>query len=512
MLECSKNFIRFSVTHNHLEFIDDTCIVTGMFEGSCFFPSTEIINEISQGYISSLLQRNSFGGLLGQSLFLYDAPYFLNKPILLIGCGKKNEFNDDNYRKAVSQTIKFCKEFFISKILLLLSELNIVGYDSYWKVRHTMTLFNRELYVFNKFKSHVNQLKYVLNDVMVYVSNSEESECCNRAINDGVVIAKGVNLARDLGNMPANYCTPEFLSHKVRDLPNNFNNFSVEILDESAIKDVGMQAYLSVGKGSDYPAVMPIIKYQNHPKGLDVDPIVLIGKGLTFDSGGISIKPADKMDEMKYDMCGSAVVYAVMCIAAELNLPLNIIGILAISENMVNGSALRPGDIIHTLSGQTVEVINTDAEGRLVLCDVLTYVARFNPKIVIDVATLTGACVVALGNFFSGLLSNDETLVNDLLFASEKTQDYIWQLPLYKEFEEQLKSSCADMTNVGCRSGGVITAACFLNKFVNNKYSWAHLDIAGTAWYSKGKAKSSTGRPVELLAQFLINKSLKEIY
>lgn len=507
MIKFNEDLIKFSVTCNHVESVYDSCIVTGVFEGSCLFPSTEIINEMSQGYIVSILKRNLFNGSLGQSLFLYDAPYFLNKPILLVGCGKKNEFNDHNYRKVINNTIKYCKKNSVPKILLLLSELNIVGYDNYWKIRHTITLFNKEFYVFNQFKSNENKLKYILKDVIVYVSNSEELDYCNRAINDGVVISRGVNFAKNLGNMPANYCNPDFLSHTVQDLPRDFCDFNVEILDESIIRAMGMHAYLSVGKGSDYPAVMPVIKYNKHPKGFDFDPIVLIGKGLTFDSGGISIKPSDKMDEMKYDMCGAAVVYAVMCVAAELNLPLNIIGVLAISENMINGSALRPGDIINTLSGQTVEVLNTDAEGRLVLCDVLTYVKRFTPKIVIDIATLTGACVVALGHHCSGLLSNDEVLSNDLLFASEKTQDYIWKLPLYKVFEEQLQSSCADMTNVGGRSGGVITAACFLNKFVNNQYSWAHLDIAGTAWHSNGKNKSSTGRPVELLSQFLINKS-----
>lgn len=501
------NFLKFSVTDTHLESISDTCIVTGVFEGSCLFPSTEMLNNISQGYIISLLQRHVFNGSSGQNLLLYDAPYFLNKPILLVGCGKKDEFDVNNYKKTIYQTIKFCKKNAISKILILFSELNIIGYDSYWKIRHTIEIFNKELYVFNKFKSNFNRLEYLLNEIIIYISNTDELNCCKKAIDDGVIIAKGLNLSRDLSNMPANYCTPIYLSQKVQKLTDSYCNFDIEILDEPKIKEIGMHAYLSVGKGSKYPAVMPIIKYQQHPKGPDFNPIVLIGKGLTFDSGGISIKSADKMDEMKYDMCGSAVVYAVMCIASSLNLPLNIIGILAVSENMISSESLRPGDIITTLSGQTVEVLNTDAEGRLVLCDVLTYIKRYNPAIVIDIATLTGACVIALGHHFSGLLSNNETLTNDLLFASDQTQDYIWRLPLYTEFEKQLQSSFADMTNVGGKSGGVITAASFLNKFVNNQYAWAHLDIAGTAWYSDSNKKSSTGRPVELLSQFLINKS-----
>lgn len=503
----SKNSIKFNVTNANLDSISDVCIVTGVFEESVLFPSTDIINRMSQGYILSFLQQNVFNGLLGQSLLLYDSPYFLNRPILLIGCGKKNEFSSDNYRKVILQTIKCCKEFSVAKILLLLSEINIPIYDNYWKIRHTIEFFNREFYVFNKFKSFINRLPYFLNEVLIYISDFDELESCEKAVHDGSIIATGINVAKDLGNMPPNYCTPDYLSCEVQKLSDNFDNINVEIFDELKIKEIGMHAYLSVGKGSSYPAVMPIIKYQKHPKGPDFDPIVLIGKGLTFDSGGISIKSADKMDEMKYDMCGAAVVYAIMYIVSKLNLPLNIIGILAISENMISSTSLRPGDIVTTLSNQTVEVLNTDAEGRLVLCDVLTYVKRYNPSIVIDIATLTGACIIALGAHFSGLLSNNKSLSDDLLFASDQTRDYAWKLPLYIEFAEQLKSFCADMTNVGGRSGGVITAACFLNKFVNNRYSWAHLDIAGTAWCSNDKNKSSTGRPVELLSQFLINKS-----
>lgn len=498
--------MKFSVTSN-LNFYSDFCIVTGIFEECCLFPATTHVNKISQGYISDLLKRNAFNGLIGTKLFLYDAPYFLNKQILLIGCGKKDLFDSDNYNKIVHKIIKFCKEEYISKVLFLLSELDILGYDNYWKIRHTISIFQKEMYTFYKFKTNSITSSYLLNDIILYIKNPNELKICEKAVSEGLIISNGTNLAKDLSNMPPNYCTPIYLSKEVQKLPNIYKKVHVKILDEPAIKKLGMYAYLSVGKGSSYPAVLPIIKYLNHPNGSKVSPIVLIGKGLTFDSGGISIKPSDHMDEMKYDMCGAAVVYAIMRIAAELQLPLNIIGILAISENMISNNSLRPGDILTTLSGQTVEVLNTDAEGRLVLCDVLTYVKKYSPELVIDIATLTGACVVALGNCFNGLISNNNDLATDILNAAKQTRDYTWRLPLSKTLEKQLYSNCADVANVGGKYGGAITAACFLKKFIG-QYPWAHLDIAGTAWISKDRDKSSTGRPVELLSQFLINKVL----
>lgn len=499
--------MKFNITNDYAKLNSNFCIITGIFEQSYLFPSSHYLDQISQGYITSLLKRNLLNGSIGSHVLLYDAPYFLNRKILLIGCGKRDEFGFCNYRKIIYKIIEFCKNESIHKIFLLLSELNIKGYDNYWKIRHTVSLFNSGLYTFNQFKT--DKIKsYPLNEVLMYMDSSNELSNCEKAILDGSIVAKGINLAKDFSNMPPNYCTPVYFAEQVQCLPDRSDKLVVEIFDESKIKKLGMNAYLSVGRGSKFSAIMPIIKYQHHPDGDQINPIILIGKGLTFDSGGLSIKPADRMDEMKYDMCGAAAVYATMCIAAELDLPLNIIGVLAISENMISDKSMHPGDIITTLSGQTVEVLNTDAEGRLVLCDVLTYVQQYNPSIVIDIATLTGACVVALGHDFSGLMSNNNSLADDLLYAAEQTQDYTWRLPLHNLFNKQLESSCADMTNIGGKYGSAITAACFLKKFVNNKYSWAHLDIAGTAWYSNSKDKSSTGRPVELLSQFLINQSV----
>ncbi|ADV33448.1 cytosol aminopeptidase [Candidatus Blochmanniella vafra str. BVAF] len=503
------NTVSFKITDDYLKADEDACILTGVFEEYNLFPATEHINNISQEYIYSLLQRSKFNGSLNQHLLLYDIPYFLNRHILLVGCGKSHKFNSDTYIKILCNSIKFCKSSHFNKILLLLSELNISGYESYWKIRHSISIINDIFYTFNKFKSHKHSPKQDLSlEVILYINNPNELHICKKAIKDGSAIAYGINIAKNLSNMPPNYCTPNYLSHKVLELPNYYTDLNINILDESHLTKIGMNSYLAVGKGSKYSSVMPIIKYKNNPI-INHDPIILIGKGVTFDSGGISIKPSNNMDEMKYDMCGAAVVYAIMCIVSKLKLPINIIGILAISENMISNKSLKPGDVISTLSGKTIEVLNTDAEGRLVLCDVLTFAERYHPSIVIDIATLTGACVVALGKHFSGLMTDNHDLAKDLIYASEQTRDYIWRLPLHESFDKQLQSTIADMTNIGDKSGGgAITAACFLKKFTQ-KYNWAHLDIAGTAWISNEKVKSSTGRPVELLTQFLIN-SIKQ--
>lgn len=306
--------------------------------------------------------------------------------------------------------------------------------------------------------------------------------------------------------MPPNICNPAYLAEQAKLLVNANDKISIDVVDEAKMEELGMGSYLAVGRGSVNESMMTIINYQ----GADADhkPIVLVGKGLTFDSGGISIKPGEAMDEMKYDMGGAAGVLGAMTALAELNLPINVIGVLAGCENMPDANAYRPGDILTTMSGQTVEVLNTDAEGRLVLCDALTYVERFEPELVIDVATLTGACVIALGAHATGLLSSHNPLAHELLNASEQSGDRAWRLPLWDEYQDQLESPFADFTNLGGRPAGTITAACFLSRFTK-KYHWAHLDIAGTAWRG-GKNKGSTGRPVGMLTQFLLNRAGQE--
>lgn len=496
--------MKFNISAEHLKLQQDTCIVTGIFEKSYLFPTTKKIDTISHGYINTLLHRNILIGRIGETHLLYDIPHITNQKILLIGCGEKNNFNTHCYKIIIHKIIKTLKNISTFKILFFLSELDIIGYDNYWKIRRTIEIIQNKLYVFDKFKNKKKLPNDPINEITLYISKKNELENCKKAAQDGIIIANNIKIAKDLGNMPPNICTPLYLINKTKELSNNFSNISTKILDVAQMQKLGMHAYLSVGKGSYYPPTMSIIKYQGHPDGCHINPIVLIGKGLTFDSGGISIKKSENMDEMKYDMCGAAVVYAVMRAAVELNLPLNIIGILATCENMISNTSLRPGDILTSLSGKTIEILNTDAEGRLVLCDVLTYIEQYNPKFVIDIATLTGACVIALGHHFTGLMSNNENLANKLILAATQSQDHVWRLPLDNIFHEQLKSTCADMTNVGGKDGSVITAGCFLSKFAD-KYNWAHLDIAGTAWISNNQEKSATGRPVALLCQFLMN-------
>ena len=308
---------------------------------------------------------------------------------------------------------------------------------------------------------------------------------------------------RDLGNMPPNICHPRYLAEQAQELGKQHSTLKVEVLEEQQLKELGAGALLAVGQGSDQPPRMIIMNYQGGKQ--DDQPFVLVGKGITFDTGGISLKPGAGMDEMKYDMGGAASVLGTLQAVLELQLPINVIGVLTCAENMPSGGATRPGDIITTMSGQTVEILNTDAEGRLVLCDALTYVERFKPQAVINIATLTGACIVALGSNTSGLMGNNPELVESLLDASKRAADAAWELPLFEEYQEQLDSPFADMANIGGPKAGTITAGCFLSRF-SKAYPWAHLDIAGTAWISGGKEKGATGRPVPLLSQYLLDR------
>jgi leucyl aminopeptidase len=318
----------------------------------------------------------------------------------------------------------------------------------------------------------------------------------------GIAIAEGITLAKHLADLPANICTPSYLAKQALTLALSYDSLKATILDASDMEELGMGALLAVARGSRQPPKLITLEYHGGDK--NCKPIVLIGKGLTFDAGGISLKPGAGMDEMKYDMCGGAAVLGTMQAVAQLKLPINVIGLVPASENMPDGDANKPGDILTSMSGKTIEILNTDAEGRLILCDTLTYAERFQPEFVIDLATLTGACLVALGRIPSGLLGNDDELCQDIISASEKACDSVWRLPLWEEYQEQLKSNFADLANIGGKDAGTITAACFLANFAEH-FRWAHLDIAGTAWRT-GPTKGATGRPVALLTQYLLNR------
>jgi leucyl aminopeptidase len=495
--------VEFSVKSGSPEKQRSACIVVGVFEPRRLTPVAEQLDEISEGYISNLLRRGDLEGKAGQMLLLHHVPNILSERVLLVGCGKERELDERQYKQIISKTIKTLNETGSMEAVCFLTELHVKGRDTYWKVRQAVEATQDSLYTFLQLKTKKGEPRRPLRKIVFNVPTRRELPIGERALSHGLAVALGSKTTKDVANMPPNICNPIYLFEQAKILEQEFENLSVESVNEEQMDGLGMHSYLAVGRGSANESIMTIMHHNGGPAGQD--PIVLVGKGLTFDSGGISLKPGEAMDEMKYDMGGAAGVLGAMHTVCALNLPINIIGVLAGCENMPDANAYRPGDILTTMSGQTVEVLNTDAEGRLVLCDALTYVERYNPELVVDVATLTGACVIALGKHATGVFSNHNPLAHELLNASEQSGDKAWRLPLWDEYQDQIESPFADMTNLGGRPAGSITAACFLSRFTR-KYNWAHMDIAGTAWVG-GKNKGSTGRPVPMLSQFLMNRA-----
>lgn len=495
--------MEFNVKSGSPEKQRSACIVVGVFEPRRLSPAAEQLDQVSDGYISNLLRRGDLEGKAGQMLLLHNVPNILSERVLLVGCGKERELDERQYKQIINKTISNLNETGSMEAICFLSELHVKARDTYWKVRQAVEAANSSLYTFHQLKTKKEEPRRPLRKLVFNVSTRRELNHGERAIKHGMAVVKGANLCRDAANMPPNICTPTWLAEQAEKVAESHANLSVERVDREQMESLGMNAYLAVSQGSANPPMMTLMHY----KGAEDDkaPIVLVGKGLTFDAGGISIKPSEAMDEMKYDMGGAAGVLGAMQSLAELDLPLNVIGVLAGCENMPDGKAYRPGDILTTMSGQTVEVLNTDAEGRLVLADALTYVERFNPETVVDLATLTGACVVALGPHATAVLSTHNPLAQELINAGEQSSDRAWRMPLWDEYQEMLDSPFADMNNLGGRSAGAITAACFLSRYTK-KYHWAHMDIAGTAWQG-GKNKGSTGRPVPLLTQFLLTRA-----
>ncbi|HSR62853.1 MAG TPA: leucyl aminopeptidase [Gammaproteobacteria bacterium] len=479
------------------------CLVVGVFERRKLSPAAKAIDDASKKFLSNLLRRGDLEGKPGQSLLLHNVPGLLADRVLLVGCGRERDLSDRRYRRIIRDSIRYLKQTGSMEAVSYLSELNVKGRDHYWKILQAVEVIETSLYEFNHYKTKSKKSRRQIKKLILTVPTRRELPKGEEAVKNGMAIAKGMQLTRDLANHPSNICTPTYLADQAKKLARSYKSLKVTILDEEEMTRLGMNTLLSVTAGSVEPAKLIIFEYKGGKKG--AKPVVLVGKGVTFDTGGISIKPAQAMDEMKYDMCGAASVFGTVCAAAEMDLPLNIVGVIPAVENMPSGNATNPGDIVTSMSGQTVEILNTDAEGRLILCDALTYCEKFNPDAVIDIATLTGSCIIALGNHASGLLSNHNPLAKDLLNAGEVSGDRAWQLPLWEEYNKQLSSPFADMANIGGREAGTITAASFLSRFTK-KYHWAHLDIAGTAWLT-GKEKGATGRPVPLLSQYLLDKA-----
>ncbi|MEE3632935.1 leucyl aminopeptidase [Pseudomonas sp. AL 58] len=478
-------------------------LVLAVGEGRKLGTTAKGIDDATDGALSALLKRGDLAGKVGQTLLLQSLPGLKAERLLLVGTGKDAELGDRSWRKVVSSVLNVLKGLGGSDAVLALDDVAVTGRDApYEKTRLLAeTLLDGE-YVFDRFKSKKAEPR-ALKKITLLTDKATQAET-ERAVKHASAIASGMSYTRDLGNLPPNLCHPSFLADEAKALGKAHKNLKVEIHDEKKLKELGMGAFVAVGQGSDQPPRLIVLNYQGGKKS--EKPFVLVGKGITFDTGGISLKPGAGMDEMKYDMCGAASVFGTLHAVLELQLPINLVCLLACAENMPSGGATRPGDIVTTMSGQTVEILNTDAEGRLVLCDTLTYAERFKPQAVIDIATLTGACIVALGSHTSGLMGNNDALVAQLLEAGKRADDRAWQLPLFDEYQEQLDSPFADIANIGGPKAGTITAGCFLSRFAK-AYEWAHLDIAGTAWVSGGKDKGATGRPVPLLTQYLLDRA-----
>ncbi len=478
------------------------CSVVGVFESQRLSGAALAIDKQSGGYLSDLLKRGDFESKLGQILLLHKVPKTLAERVLLVGCGREADFSDAQYRKIIGKAIAALKNTAATDAVLYLTELQIKERDIRWKVRQAVEGVRAGLYRFDQLKSEKKSKHLALRKITLSVTGAREISKAEQGLREGLAIAEGMDLAKNLGNLPGNICTPSYLATQAKALQKNTRKLKVTVLDKASMERLGMGALLAVARGSHEPPKFITLEYHGGKKG--EKPVVLVGKGVTFDAGGISIKPAAAMDEMKYDMSGAASVLGTLSACLHLQLPLNVVGVIPSTENLPGGSAIKPGDIVTSLSGQTIEILNTDAEGRLILADALTYSERYKPDVVIDIATLTGACVVALGKHACGLLGTHRPLIQALLKAGETSGDRAWELPLWDDYQSQLKSNFADMANIGGRDGGTITAACFLARFTK-KFHWAHLDIAGTAWHS-GDQKGSTGRPVPLLTQYLIDR------
>lgn len=457
--------------------------------------------KLDNAFLNKIIKTGDMTGKFKQTLLLHDVPGIKAKRVLLIGCGKKDELSETKYQDLINQMILCLQQTAAQNIVCLLPEVSCKKRSLAWKTRHVIIHANAALYQFNDFRSKVDAKQNVLKSITFFAPKAE-LDATKQATKEGIAIAIAMNSAKDLENTPGNICTPKYLAKTATTWAKKHKQVKATVLGEKEMQKLGMGALLAVGQGSDHESQLVVLEYHGGKKS--EKPIALIGKGITFDTGGISLKPSASINGMKYDMCGAASVFAALQVAVELKLPLNIVVIMVCAENMPDGKATRPDDIVTTMSGQTVEIGNTDAEGRLVLCDALTYCERFKPEYVIDVATLTGAVIVALGTQASGLLSNHQPLADDLLTAGNDAFDRTWQLPLWPEYQEGYESQFADMNNVGGEAGTIIGAS-FLSRFTE-KYQWAHLDIAGVA-HARQKKAFATGRPVPLLSQFLINKA-----
>ena len=480
------------------------CLVVGIFEGKKLSAAAKAVDDLTSKAITAVLRSGDITGKIGSCLMLRKLEGIPAQRLLLVGLGKEDEASIKSYREVLTSAFKAIAATQSVSASIHLTSDHHAGLDGESLLEHAVVIAEEISYKPPRPGMKVTKEEAVTLTKVTFAPPADtDAKSLTRGVLRGTAIAHGQNLARDLGNLPPNICTPSYLAQAAKNLGRS-HKLKVTVLEEAHMRKLGMHTLLAVSQGSRQAPKFIVLEYNGGGKK---KPIALVGKGITFDTGGISIKSASEMDEMKYDMCGAASVLGTLQTVAELKLPLNVVGVIPSCENMPDGQATRPGDIVTSMSGKTVEILNTDAEGRLILCDALTYTERFKPDAVVDIATLTGACVVALGSVASGLFSNQDSLADELLEAGVSAHDRAWHMPIWDDYQPMLKTNFADIQNIGGRMAGAITAACFLARFAES-YHWAHLDIAGTAWKGGGD-KGATGRPVGLLAHFLMGRAAK---
>jgi len=478
--------------------ITTDCLVLGFAEGGELTPSAQAIDEVSAGALTRMLQSGDIETGIGKTHYLHNVPGLKASRILAVGFGKHDKLDLPRFDRACLAAGRALRDHPLTRCHVALHELEFEGSDAGRRLRQAALAIHRANYLYTVTKPRKDDAPVPLQS-----ASFQGGAALQGALDEAEAFALGFEKARILGDLPANICNPAYLAQEATAIAAQFANVSLEILEESDMSELGMDALLGVSRGSSNRARLIVLSYSG--AAADQRPVALIGKGVTFDSGGLSLKSGENMMQMKYDMCGAAGVIGAFVACARMQLAVNVVCIVAAVENMPDGDAYRPGDVLTSMSGKTIEVLNTDAEGRLVLCDALTFSERFDPEVVIDVATLTGACVVALGHHATGLMSNDDALAGELTAAGDAIVDRAWRLPLWEEYQSQLDSPFADMKNVGGMPAGVLTAGCFLSRFAEDQ-RWAHLDVAGSAW-KWGGDDGATGRPVGLLAQFLLNRA-----
>lgn len=495
--------IRFDTSSGRLASQTADCLAIGLFDDEPLEGAVRELDMASKGQLRRLRAEGDISAKPGDVQLLLQLPGVRARRLLVVGLGRRTDFNRRAWRKAVGVALTACLKGRSAHLAIAIERPDARQLDDYYLGRAVADLASATVYRVNDFKSGRRPRPPALKRVTLAGLSASARAAAGKGLAHGADIGQGQTLLRDLGNLPGNVCTPRYLADQARAIARAHRSVRVRVFDEAAIRRLKMGCLLAVARGSAEPPRFIVIEYRGGRRG--AAPVVLVGKGVTFDTGGISLKDPAAMDEMKYDMCGAGSVLATLRVAAAMKLPLNVVGLIPAVENMPDGRATKPGDIATSAAGKTVEILNTDAEGRLILCDALHYARRFEPAAVVDIATLTGACVIALGHHFTGVMGNDDALAQELVKAGTDADDRAWQLPLTEDYAEQLRSNFADMANVAGRDGGAITAGAFLGKFTQGM-KWAHLDIAGSAWNS-GAQKGGTGRPVALLAQFLLQRA-----